>query len=109
MLIRYIIDLVESLKKTFQPTTSYWSLISSLRHLVGLRPRVYYTLTGFFFGGGGQGPLGHPSSSICQSKCETLGKTHMSEMRAKAYPANIFERYANIFLHDISYEPFTFC
>ena len=35
-------------------------MISSLLHLVGLRPRVYYTLTNFR-GGGGQGPLGpHP-------------------------------------------------
>ena len=31
-------------------------MISSLLHLVGLRPRVYYTLTNFR--GGGQGPLG---------------------------------------------------
>ena len=34
-------------------------MISSLLHLVGLRPRVYYTLTNFR-GGGGQGPLGPP-------------------------------------------------
>ena len=34
----------------------YWSMISSLLHLVGLRPRVYYTLINFR--GGGQGPLG---------------------------------------------------
>ena len=27
--------------------TPYWSMISSLLHLVGLRPRVYYTLTNF--------------------------------------------------------------
>ena len=33
-------------------------MISSLLHLVGLRPRVYYTLTNFR--GGGQGPLGPP-------------------------------------------------
>ena len=32
--------------------TPYWSMISSLLHLVGLRPRVYYTLTNFFFLGG---------------------------------------------------------
>ena len=36
-------------------------MISSLLHLVGLRPRVYYTLTNFR-GGGGQGPLGPPPS-----------------------------------------------
>ena len=35
-------------------------MISSLLHLVGLRPRVYYTLTNFR--GGGQGPLGPPPS-----------------------------------------------
>ena len=34
-------------------------MISSLLHLVGLRPRVYYTLTNFR-GGGGQGPLAPP-------------------------------------------------
>ena len=33
-------------------------MVSSLLHLVGLRPRVYYTLTNFW--GGGQGPLGPP-------------------------------------------------
>ena len=32
-------------------------MISSLLHLVGLRPRVYYTLTNFR---GGQGPLAPP-------------------------------------------------
>ena len=39
-------------------------MISSLLHLVGLRPRVYYTLTNFR-GGGGQGPLGPPSIRQC--------------------------------------------
>ena len=33
-------------------------MISSLLHLVGLRPRVYYSLTNFR--GGGQGPLAPP-------------------------------------------------
>ena len=33
-------------------------MISSLLHLVGLRPRVYHTLTNFK-GGGGQGRLAH--------------------------------------------------
>ena len=47
----------------FQLTTPYWSMISSLLHLVGLRPRVYYTLTNFK--GGGQGPLGPPSIRQC--------------------------------------------
>ena len=35
-------------------------MISSLLHLVGLRPRVYYTLTNFFFGGG-KAPLPPPT------------------------------------------------
>ena len=30
-----------------------WSMTSSLLHLVGLQPRVYYTLTNFRRGGGG--------------------------------------------------------
>ena len=38
--MRSIIDIVENLKKV----TPYWSMISSLLHLVGLRPRVYYIL-----------------------------------------------------------------
>ena len=38
--------------------TPYWSMTLSLLHLVGLRPRVYYTLINFR--GGGQGPLGPP-------------------------------------------------
>ena len=32
-------------------------MISSLLHLVGLRPRVYYTLTNFSGGGGGKAPF----------------------------------------------------
>ena len=39
--------------------TPYWSMISSLLHLVGLRPRVYNTLTNFR-GGGGKAPLPPP-------------------------------------------------
>ena len=40
-------------------------MIFSLLHLVGLWPRVYYTLTSFR-GGGGQGPLGPPSIRQCK-------------------------------------------
>ena len=41
-------------------------MISSLLHLVGLRPRVYYTLTNFFWGGGGaKAPLAPPSIRQC--------------------------------------------
>ena len=43
----------------FQLTTPYWSMISSLLHLVGLRPRVYYTITNFR-GGGAKAPLAPP-------------------------------------------------
>ena len=59
MFIRKIIDIVGNSKKSFAWYTPFWSMISSLLHLVGLRPRVYYTLTNFR-GGGGQGPLGPP-------------------------------------------------
>ena len=45
---------VRKFKENFQLTTPY----SSLLHLVGLRPRVYYTLTNFR--GGGQDPLAPP-------------------------------------------------
>ena len=41
---------------------SFWSVISSLLHLVGLQPRVYYTLTNFR--GGGQGPLPPPNTPM---------------------------------------------
>ena len=46
-----------------------WS--SSLLHLVGLRPRVYYTLTNL---GGGEGPLGTPplNTPMAMDHIETL-------------------------------------
>ena len=40
-------------------------MISSLLHLVGLRPRVYYTLTNFRGGGGAKAPLAPPSIRQC--------------------------------------------
>ena len=47
-------------KEKFQLTTPFWSVISTLLHLiVGLRPRVYYTLTNFR-GGGGKAPSAPP-------------------------------------------------
>ena len=52
-------------------------MISSLLHLVGLRPRVYYTLTNFR-GGGGQGPLAPPqyaNESVGSLFSRTVGKT----------------------------------
>ena len=58
--------------------TPYWSMMSSLLHLVGLRPRVYYTLTNLR-GGGGKAPLAPPqyanASSSLESKRNYL-KTH---------------------------------
>ena len=39
-------------------TTPFWSVMSTLLHLVGLRPQVYYTLTNLRGGGGGASPLG---------------------------------------------------
>ena len=45
------INIVGDLKKTFSLLHApYWSMISSLLHLVGLRLRVYYTLA--ILGGG---------------------------------------------------------
>ena len=40
-------------------------MISSLLHLVGLRPRVYYTLTDFR--GGGKAPLAPPLNTPMQT------------------------------------------
>ena len=64
----YLVDKINNwycrkFQEKFQLTTPYWSMISSLLHLVGLGPRVYYTLTNFR--GGGQGPLGPPSIRQC--------------------------------------------
>ena len=62
MFIKQIIDIVENLKKSFSLVGLHHPLhapmISSLLHLVGLRPRVYYTLTNFR--GGGKAPLPPP-------------------------------------------------
>ena len=57
MFIRKIIDIVRNSKKLLLGTP-YSSMISSL-HLVGLRPRVYYTLTNFR-GRGAKVPLPPP-------------------------------------------------
>ena len=48
----YLVDKINNwyctkFEEKFQFTTPYWSMISSLLHLDGLRPRVYYTLTNF--------------------------------------------------------------
>ena len=46
-------------------------MISSLLHLVGLGPRVYYTLTNFRGGAGrGQGPLPPPKTPMQITKNE---------------------------------------
>ena len=39
--------IVGNFKKSQLTTPNCWSMISSLLHLVGLQPRVYYTLTNF--------------------------------------------------------------
>ena len=69
----YLVDKINNwycrkFKEKSQLTTPYWSMISSLLHLVGLPPQVYYTLTNFR--GGGQGPLGPPqyaNDNTCMS------------------------------------------
>ena len=58
----YLVDKINNwycrkFKEKSQLTTPYWSMISSLLHLVGLPPQVYYTLTNFRGGGGGKAPL----------------------------------------------------
>ena len=59
MFMRQIIGIVGNSKKSFSLLYIYtpliWSVISTLLHLVGLRPRVYSILTNFR--GVGQGPL----------------------------------------------------
>ena len=55
-LIDKIIIILGNFKKSVSYTTPYWAMISSLLHLVGLRPRVYYTLTNFR----GRGPSPPP-------------------------------------------------
>ena len=48
-------------------------LISSLLHLVGLRPRgVKAPLNQFFLGGGGQGPLGPPQYANDKESVKTI-------------------------------------
>ena len=56
MFKRQIIGIVGNSKKSFSLLHPIRSVISTLLHLVGLRPRVYYTLTNFR-GGGGKVPL----------------------------------------------------
>ena len=72
-------------KEKFQLTTPFWFMISSLLHLVGLRPRVYYTLTNFR-GGGSKAPLppplNTPMSLICMiATCEEFAKKHQITLR----------------------------
>ena len=54
MFIRQIIDIVRNSKKNL-----------SLLHLVGLRPRVYYTLTNFKGGGGARPPPLNTPMDLC--------------------------------------------
>ena len=51
-------------------------MISSLLHLVGLRPRVYYTLINFR-GGGGKAPLAPPPQYANDYVCEECDETFL--------------------------------
>ena len=58
-------------------------MISSLLHLVGLRPRVYYTLTNFRGGGGGaRPPWSHPQYANA-SVTELMWGLHWLPIRAR--------------------------
>ena len=65
----YFVDkiLLEIARKVSAYYTLLVYMISSLLHLVSLRPRVYYTSTNFKGGGGGggQAPLSPPSIRQC--------------------------------------------
>ena len=67
MFTRQIIDIVENSKKSV-----------SLLHLVGLRPRVYYTLTNFR-GGGGKAPS--PQYANEYSTDHDIGVSYMYILR----------------------------
>ena len=60
----YLVDKINNwycrkIYEKFHLTTPYWSMISSLLHLVCLRPRVYYTLINIR-GRGSKAPLAPP-------------------------------------------------
>ena len=61
-------------------------MISSLLHLVGLRPRVYYTLTNFR-GGGGKAPLNTPCNLF---QCSMIAKKGLTLYNCCAVTANHF-------------------
>ena len=70
----YLVDNINNwycrkFQEKFQFTTPYWSMISSLLHLVGLGPRVYYTLTNFR-GWGARPPWPPPQyANACSQIC----------------------------------------
>ena len=86
MFIRQIIDIVGNSKKSFS-LTPFWSVISTLLHLGGLRPRVYYTFTNFR-GGGARSP--------CPPLNTPMGMT--DEERPDSFPAHF--RYLECLKHD---------
>ena len=73
-------------------------MISSLLHLVGLRPRVYYTLTNFR-GGGGQGPLAPPPS--IRQCCTTLYTIHYTLYTTQSFCC-VAAEVCLLFLEDIT-------
>ena len=82
-----------------QLTTPYWSMISSLLHLVGLRPRVYYTLTNFRGGGGGGA---RPPPSIRQCKKPGLDSEVLKNYRPVAnlpFLSKVIEKAIAIQIH----------
>ena len=76
MFIRQIIGIVGNSKKSFSLLHPIRSVISTLLHLVGLRPRVYYTLTNFRGGGGGKPPLPPPSIRQCIHEYYMYGRKY---------------------------------
>ena len=67
-------------------------MISSLLHLVGLRPRVYYTLTNFRGGGGGPRPPWPPPQYA------NVGKTYVGTHEYIGIaPTNISRSFSNTY------------
>ena len=76
-------------------------MISSLLHLVGLRPRVYYTLTNFR--GGGQGPLGPPPqyANVYNLRPHALALPRIYHVYAESCPVYQLVKLYN----DTTYDP----
>ena len=73
-----------------------WFIISSLLHLVGLRPRVYYTLTNFFFGGRGASPPWPPQYDNYKESVKTISLCPIYDRQhSHIYFANIAQFMCN--------------